>query len=389
MVNKGLGKFKTIFILSLLKAVIITSFYSYFLFFINNIQIELIVFANIFSALIPFLINLSIIIVTLFSLKNTQEKGSKYKEVFKEIMNYGSFITIQALINKYWKEIKTQSIGAFISSNLVVGYTISKRYSEVCTLSIQSLNDPFIVSLSSLDTKKDFKTISKIFQISFKYSFFFISLITGTLIFLGDFFLFFIYGESYLIYSTLLKLFLISIIFNPLGNLFMIFLKATNRVRIIPLLEIGLTIIRIITFYTGLIYFGIYGMMIGIIINRFLIFTLYCFLSKKILKIKLDYLKALKQAFIFFSSLIITMFLGELVLNNLNYSILSILRLTYFKYFNIFNLISFLIIFLTLNFVFKIITKMDIEYIESLFIKEKLTYKFIRIVLKQIKKITR
>jgi len=368
----------------------IIGFYTYFFLFINKIQIELIALVNVFSVLIPFLINCIILVITFLSLKNTKEEGLRYRVIIKEIMNYGSFITIQSLISRFWNEIKTQSIGIFISPNYVLGYTISKRYSEVSTLFIQALNDPFIVTLSTLEPEKDFKAISKIFQVSFKYTFFFISLIIGILIFLSNFFLFFVYGESYLIFSPLLILFLISIIFNPLGAIFMIFLKSLNKVKIMPLLELGVTILRVSTFYTGLIFFGIYGMMIGIIINRFLIFMIYCYLSRKILRIKINYLTPLKQVFIFLISLILPVSLGYFFLNDLYYSLLLMIGApSFLKYFNIINLIFFLICFFSLNFIFKIITKKDIEYIESLFIREKFTYKLMRRLLKQIKRLTR
>ncbi|MHA1284389.1 MAG: lipopolysaccharide biosynthesis protein [Promethearchaeota archaeon] len=389
MVNKGFGKFNFVFILSLTKAFLILSFYFFLFFFINPVRIEYIVFANIFSVLIPLLINLLLVVKIFFSLKKTSEEGLGYKIVFKNIMNYGSYITIQSFINKYWNEIVIQSIGIFQPSYYVVGYTIAKRYRELVTVSIQSLNEPFIVSLSNLNVEKDSKLITKIYQISLKYSFFFISFITGILILLRDFFLFFIYGESYLNFSLILMLFLISLIFNPIGNLFMIFLKALNKVKFIPLIEIIITITGAITLYIGLIYFGIYGMMIGIITNNFFIFVFFTFLNKKILKINLNYFIIFKQIIIFLISILITTFFGVLFFNNLNNHILSFLGLSFFKLLNLFSLALYIITFFILNFVLKVITKTDIEYVESLFTQKKSTYKLLRFILKYLKKITR
>jgi O-antigen/teichoic acid export membrane protein len=388
-IHVGFGRFKFNYIISIIKFIINVGLLLILFLFTEDITIEKIAFINILTVLYPLLISLVVFYYEFLKIKKTEENPSKYKEFFYSTIKYGGYVSTQSALSIIWGEVKKISTNIFVSDELVTGYTIAKRYSEVVSLSIDSFTNPLLVSFSSLSSRNEYNKISKIYKIFFKYSFFLISIVSGILFFLADFFLFFVYGESYLVFSFLLKLFIISMLFNPLGDLFFVGLKSTNQVKKIPTIHSLFLLFRISLFFIGIIFFGIYGAIIGLIIAKSINFALLYYFSSKILKIKLNSSKILLQYLIFIVSLFISLTIGDFILNDLNSAILNSLNLMFFRHINVFTLGVFLILFLSLNFILKIITKSDIEHIEIILTKEKIRYKIIRKFLNKLKLLTR
>ena len=388
-IHVGFGRFKFNYIISIIKFIINAGLLLILFLFNENVTIEKIAIVNILTTLYPLLISFIVFFFSFLKLKKTDEKPLKYKEFFYTAIKYGGFVSTQTAISNIWAEVKKVSTNVFVSEEMTTGYTIAKRYTEVVSLSTSSFANPLLVSFSSLSSKNENTKISKIYKLYFKYSFFLISLVSGVLFLLVDFFLFFVYGEDYLVFSFLLKLFIFTMIFNPIGNLFFVGLKSTNKVKMIPIIDMILFSLRVSFFLIGIIFYGIYGALIGLIMSRFIIFLLLYYFSWKILKIKLNLNKIILQFLIFFSSLFGALIIGDLLLNEVYYIILQNLNLTIFRYMNIFSLGIFLVLFFSLNFILKIITKNDIENVESILTKEKLRYKIIRKFLKILKNIAR
>jgi len=244
-------------------------------------------------------------------------------------------------------------------------------------------------TLSSLDYKENFSKIVKIYKIVFSYSLFFLSLITGILFFFVDFFLSFFYGESYLIYSTLAKLMVISPVFVVLYNLYFSFLRATNQVKL-TLMIFSITFsLSISLFCIGLINFGIIGAVFGLFFSKVFIVFILLFFNIKMTKLKLDYFKMIFSYSIFFISLFVSFLLGNIFLNDLSYQILQFLNLQFFRYINFLQLFIFLIIFFALHIIFKTISKSDLEYVELLFAKDKTSHKIINYFTRFLRKFLR
>ncbi|MFX1378935.1 MAG: oligosaccharide flippase family protein [Promethearchaeota archaeon] len=388
-IHIGFGRFKFNYIISIIKFIINAGLLFLLFLFDENVTIEKIAVINILTVFYPLLISFLVFYFGFLKIKKTDESPLKYKEFFSTAVKYGGFVSIDTLSSNIWGEAKKVVTNVFVSEEMTLGYSIAKRYTEVVTLSISSFTTPLLVSFSSLSSKNETTKISKIYKLYFKYSFFLISIVSGILFVLADFFLFFVYGEDFLVFSFLLKLFIFTLIFNPIGNLFLVGLKSINKVKLIPVIDMILFSIRITAFLIGIIFFGIYGALIGLIISRFIIFLLLYYFSWKILNIKLDLVKIFFQFLIFFSSLFGALIIGDLLLNELYFNILEFFNLSYFSYINLFTLGIFLVLFLFLNFFFKIITRNDIENIESILTKEKLRYKIVRKVLQKLKTIAR
>ena len=382
---EGMGFFKIEFLFSIFRAIINIGALIFIIIFIKPIKIELIAFVNLFSMVIPFLFLIITILIKLSNVKETNDEKLTFKEVLKNTLNYGSYIDGWNISQKIWNEIKKQAIGIFSMTSLVTGYNISKRYSEVTSISITSLTSPLTVSFSSLDSKNQFDQIGKIFKISLRYIIFVLSFLVGILFFFTDFFLFLVYGEDYLIYSLLMKIMLINTFFNPLASLFYSLLKAINKVKLMFKLQILFLSIKIFLFFTFIVYYDIYGAIIGQIIANILHFIVLIYLSKISFKMDINIKKISYQYMIFFVSIGLALILSLLFLDNLNLYILNLLGLTILKNLNLFTVLVFLITFLMLNVILKIITKEDIEYLEGLFSKRKQFHRFLIKILKKLK----
>jgi len=382
----GFNLFKSVFILLLIRNFVSISLLLVYFITIRTIDIEVVAFINLFSSLIPFLVSTFIVTLKIIKINITPENGLRFKEVLDKIIKYGSALSIQTIVSEMWTQSEIQIIGLFETPQWITGYNISNHYSSVNSLFLTALGYPLQYTFSSLDPKEDFSKIVKIYKVVFNFSLFFLTLITGVLFFFVDFFFFFFYGDSYLIYSTLAKLMVISPVFGVLYNLYFSFLRATNRVKLILLIFSITFSFSVSLFLIGLINFGLIGAVLGFLISKVFIQFILLFFNFKITKLKFDYLKMIFNYSIFFLSLFASLFLGNILFIDLNYQILQSLNLLFFKDINFLQLASFLIIFFTLHIIFRTISKNEFEYVELLFTKDKTTHKlisrFIRILSK-------
>lgn len=385
----GFNLFKSVFILLLIRNFVsISLLLSYFI-FIGTIDIEVVAFINLFSSLIPFLVSTFIVALKMIKINVTPENGLNFKEVFEKTLKYGGLLSIQTIASGLWAQSEIQVIGLFEPPEWVTGYSISSHYSSVNGLFLSSLSYPLQYTLSSLDYKENFSKIVKIYKVVFNFSLFFLALITGILFFFVDFFFSFFYGDTYLIYSTLAKLMVISPVFGVLYNLYFSFLRATNQVKL-TLMIFSITFsLSISLFWIGLINFGIIGAVFGLMFSKVFIVFILLFFNNKITKLKFDYLKMIFNYSIFFISLFVSLFLGDIFLNDLNYQILQFLNLLFFRYINFLQIFSFLIIFFALHIIFKTISKSDLENIELIFAKDKASHKMINKFIRFLSKFLR
>ncbi len=385
-IYQGLFKYKLIFLLTLLKfSFYISALVICLIFGITNL--ELIALLNLLSYLIPFLVSFLIFIKIYLNIKPTEEPKDSFKKVLSKMTKYGTPLSISIFLNETWKQFQTPIIGGYEPLSTITGFTISKYYSQISLTAAASFSNPLITSFSSLDIKNEHKQIVQIYNMTFKFSLFFMLLISGGLYILTDFFLMLVYGESYLIYSTIVKLYLITIIFTILGNIFIPLLNAKNKIKIIPLLTIINLFIIIPSFFIGIIFYGIIGAIISLIISKFIVFIIQLILSIKIGNVKIKINKIFFQYLIFFISLFLAVILEELLFREMRINVLQNLNLLFFKNLNVLGLISFLLIYFLLNILFKIFSPKEIEFLEALLSSDKFQYRVIKKFLKFLKKI--
>ncbi|GAH61514.1 unnamed protein product, partial [marine sediment metagenome] len=269
-----------------------------------------------------------------------------------------------------------QIIGIIESSDIVTGYTISKNYSLISLTATSSFSNPLITTFSHLDVNNQDNQINSIFNMVFKFSSFLLLLITGVLFFLSEFFLYIVYGESYLTFTIILKLNLISIVFAGLGNILLPLLNARKKVKLIPLMYAFNLSILITFFLIGLFYYGIIGMLLGLIISKFLIFLTQIIISKRIGKISMNNYKTFFLNLSFFIALIFTSTLSYFLYRNFNLSFL-------------FDMLAFLLIFLGLIILFRIFSHQELNLLESIFISNRRFHIIIRKFINISKKIIR
>jgi len=385
-IYQGLFKYKLIFLLTLLKfSFYVSALIICLIFGITNL--ELIALLNLLSFLIPFLVSSLIFIKIYLNIKPTGEPKDSFKNILSKITKYGTPLSINIFLNETWKQIQTPIIGGYEPLSTITGFTISKYYSHISLTAAASFSNPLITSFSSLDVKKKHNQITQIYNMTFKYSLFLMLLISGALYILTDFFLVLVYGESYLIHSLMVKLLILSIIFTVLGNIFIPLLNAKNKIKILPILTTINLLIIIPSFFIGIVFYGIIGAIIGLIISKFVVFLIQVILSIKIGNVKIKINKIFFQYLIFFISLFLAVILEELLFREMRINILQNLNLLIFKNLNALGLLSFLIIYFLLNILFKIFSHKEIEFLEVLLSSDKFQFRVIKKFLKFLKKI--
>ncbi len=353
--TRALNMFNINLFLLIIKNVIYIGGLLYFFFYIESIKVSYIAVIILFSSVIPFIINCFIIFLKFqFSIKKSEEEGESFKECVKNIYKYGSYLSITDALSAFSVEIKTQLVGIYEITDMVTGYHIAKRYNSVSGSAITPLNRPLSISLTKLYSKDQFHQIQKLFNRIINYSLLLFLLVTGFLFFIADFFLYLIYGEPYLIFSLLVKLSLISIIFNILDSFLGSFLLASNKVKILSVVALVFGPLQLAFFAFGLIFFGIIGGVVFSMIANMITLISYTIILHKF-NLKLDVKKLILLFSIFFISLFSALILETLMLKHIYLSILKNLNLLIFQYFNPLSFVVFLFSFIILNITFKFI----------------------------------
>ena len=358
-------------------------------FYIESNKLIFIGIIYVIAATIPFIINCFIIYFKFkFKIKKTEEDGDTFKECVKLIYNYGTYLSIIEGYSTFCINIKPIFVGVFEVEGMVTGYHIAKRYNSVSTANISPLYRPLSISLTRLYSKEQFDQIQKIYNTIFRYTLLLFLLGTGFFYFIADFFLYFVYGESYLIYSLLVKLSLISIIFTIQDSFLASFLIASKKVKTLAVNALIFGSIQLVFFTIGLILYGIIGSIVFSIIAFIITLIWYTIILNKN-KIKLKSKKIIQIYAIFFISLLSASILESILLKDIYLGILRNLDLLFFQYFNPLSLGLFFIIFIFLIIFLKIITISDVELIEHFFIRDSVSHKNIRKILSISKRFLR
>ena len=387
---RSLNMFRTVLILFFIKYLIqIVSLIYYFVIF-RLISVEALAYITLFSDLVPFIMGfLYIIFIVQFKIENTEEDAQSYSETMKDLYSYGIHLSFQGFMDTFFRNFRIQAVGFFETSDIVTGYSIGVNYRNVALESIASLNKPLIISFSGLDLAEKKDQIFKIFRLTFQYFNFLNLLFIGILYFMADIFLFLIYGVEFLKFSMILKLTIITMMFSVQETLFFALIRSSKKVKFIIPISILSIILRLPIFLIGLFFFGIIGALIGVIISNTLYFIILALLNKKIFEIQLKLGKTALQYLSFVIALGLTIFLEFLFYKDLNYYMLKSLNLLIFKNFVAFSLITFIIVYIALNIVFKILARPDIDSLESFFQKDTSFHKLIRWGFKIMKKFIR
>ncbi|MFX1279837.1 MAG: hypothetical protein ACFFA3_10505 [Promethearchaeota archaeon] len=387
---RSLNMFRTVLVLFFIKYLIqIISLIYYFIFF-RRISVEALAYITLFSDLVPFIMGfLYIFFIVQFKIENTEEDSQSYSETIKDLYSYGIHLSFQGFMDTFFRNFRIQAVGFFETPDIVTGYSIGVNYRNVALESIASLNKPLIISFSGLDLAEKKDQVFKIFRLTFQYFNLLNLLFIGILYFMADIFLFLIYGVAFLKFSMILKLTIITMMFSVQETLFFALIRSSKKVKFIIPISILSIILRLPIFLISLFFFGIIGALIGVIISNTLYFIILALLNKKIFEIQLKLGKTALQYLSFIIALGLTILLEFLFYKGLNYYMLKSLNLLIFKNFVVFSLITFIIVYIALNIIFKILARSDIDSLESFFQKDTSFHKLIRWGFKIMKKFIR
>jgi len=383
-INMGFNKFNWAFFVVIIQySIYIALLLFYFLAF-NSVELETLCIIYVFAAFIPFLINVIYVIFQMRKLKTDDKSSQTLKDDLKEMVKYGGQVRTATFFKDIWGEIQIQSIGVF-KPEMVIGFKISRDLLSVSTNTAVASSYPLTVSFSSFIAKDEKDNITAIYDLLIKYLIILIAFITGILFFCTDLFIVVIYGESRIIYSTIVKLYLFTFVFLILASPFESLLLAENKMKSLIYIKILGLIIRVPLYLFLLINFELVHAVVGIIISNLIFSVLYLIITIKVGKIKLNLNKVLFLYLAFFVSIIITSTLEFYLLNPINELFFG--GLPYGQTFNIFSLLTFLLVFMLLIIQFKLLTKSDINNLQAFFISEKKKHKATNKVLNFLKKL--
>jgi O-antigen/teichoic acid export membrane protein len=389
-IDRALNMFNFVFYLLIIRYIFHIGGLLFIFLFFETIELSNIALIILISNLIPFVINCIFVFISVkYTIEKTNEKKLSIKETFKYLYSYGSPLSVKNFIDSLIKETRIVVIRFFESPEFITGYSIANNYKAVSAQTFQSLPDPLTISFTELYSKQKIGDIKKIYDTVFQFFIFIILLLTGLLIFVADFFLYIIYGVSYLKFSLLLKLATLSLIFNVIGIFFQALLRASNKVKYIIPVSLLVSSITFGFFLIGLVIFGIHGAVLGIFFGSMINFFIFIFVNLKMFNLKTNIKEIIFQYVIFFASLGITLLLEVLITRNLNSIILEFLHLSFLNHIQFLSILIFLILFLSLNIVLKIINKANIEYVEAFLAKETLMNKILKKGLKYLKRIVK
>jgi len=378
-INKGLNLFKTVFILLIVRYIFNIGALIFCIFVLNTVDLEVIALINVLSLLLPFLLNCIVVFIKYKRIKDDNQKQFSIKTHLRNTIKYGANIKLGQFFSEIWAQIQPLSIGTFSTSNFVTGFTIARNYSVFSSSMTISFVSPLTISFSRLDVQKKHKQIENLYNVFLIYSLFLLLLITGILYFCADIFLVFVYGQSYLDFSLLLKIMLFTIVFLGIGTPYESLMLAIGKSKWIFRYRFLAFLIRLPLFLFFLLNFDLIWALVSIVISNLIITGIASILSIKIGKIRLNLKKIFLLMVSFFLALTIAIIVDNLILNEFNSLI----------FLNLWTIGLFLLTFFLFLFLTKIFSVKDIEYLEDLLSKETKTQNLLKKGLKILKKIIR
>ncbi|MFX0059065.1 MAG: lipopolysaccharide biosynthesis protein, partial [Candidatus Heimdallarchaeota archaeon] len=354
-----------------------------------TVQIEHLAIINLLTALFPLIFEILIIILKFP--KRASESGERltFKIFLKKVLKYGSFLRIQGLLGEIFVQSQTQAIGIYENPEWVTGNSVSKTYTATSGMFLNSLNGSLLYSFSSIDYKKEYESLTRVFNNILIYTIYIFLMISGILFLFSEFFLGLIFGDDYVQFSILIKLILIGNTISIYGSLYIILLRTTYRIKQQIILIIIAFPLQVIVFFIGIINFGLVGFLFLDIIHRAIWLVVFLVASIKIMKVNVKFLKVFSLYLTFFLSLFLSIILGDLFLNNISYQFWQLLNFILIDRLNFLTILIFLILFIGLNILIKTFTKKDLESIEFLFSKDTRSNRFIKRFLKFLKRFLR
>ena len=388
-INKGLNLFKTVFMLLLVKYIFNVSALIFCIFVLNTVDLEVIALINVLSLLFPFLINCLVVLIKYKRIKGDNQKQFSIKSHLRNTIKYGTNIKLGQFFSEIWAHIQPLSIGTFSTPNFVTGFTIGRNYSLFSSSMTISFASPLTISFSRLDVNKKHKQIEILYNVFLIYSLFLLLLITGILYFCADIFLVFVYGQSYLDFSLLLKIMLFTIVFLGIGTPYESLMLAIGKSKWIFRYRLLAFLIRLPLFLFFLLSFDLIWALVSIVISNLIITGIASILSIKIGKIHLNLKKIFLMLGSFFLALTIAIITDNVILNEFNSLILQSINPSSLKYLNLWTIGLFLLTFFLFLFLTKMFSVKDIEYLEDLLSRETKTQNLLKKGLKILKKIIR
>ncbi|MFW9989793.1 MAG: oligosaccharide flippase family protein [Candidatus Odinarchaeota archaeon] len=389
-INRGFNRFNYNFLFLIVKELIYIVPLVVFFILRIEIEIEIVAWITLISSLLPFTLNSIIVFMMVSKIKSTGSKPDSLKQDLSKTFKYGGYMGFNDLIERLWIQAQKQGIGFIISANVVTGYEISLNYQKLNDYVINSFNFPLLTSFTSLNTKKSYEQIETIYRITYKVTLFVLLIISGILFFSVEFVLDFAFLEYRLIYSNFLRLIVLASIFKILAIFVQSHLNAQHKVKLTLFLRIIYTSISIPLFFIGLIFFGVEGAIIyGLIFGNILSMIIQIFATYKYGEIKLDIKKIIIQYITFLVPLSITIVLKELIFNQATEGFIQILGFSLFKNLDFLSIITFLILFMIMNFLLRTVNSSDISYFQSLLDENRFFDKILLRSLNLMKKFTR
>jgi O-antigen/teichoic acid export membrane protein len=388
-IQQGLNMFNTIFFILIIKYVFHITTLIFCIIFITPIQVELVALINLLAFLIPFIINSVIILLKYWKIKADSHESITYSEFYKETTRYGLNLRIGSFFSEIWTEIQTISIALFATAGMVTGFNIARNYSVISSSITITFLSPLTITFSRLFVKKGYEQIKIIYNIFLISSLFILLFISGILLLCTDIFLVFIYGSSYLEYSSIVIVMLLTIIFLGIGSPFEAYMRSINNTKWILWYRLIAFTLRVPFFLFFLIFFGLFWAILSLIFVHLLIAILSMILGSKVGGIKIE----IKNTFLLFIAFGLalggTSLLDILFLDNLNYMLFQALNLLNLNYINLFSLLIFIILFFGFMYLFKIFSPKNLEYFESIIESNSKLGIILKRVLNMMKKFSR
>lgn len=388
-INKGLNLFKTVFMLLLVRYGFNISALIFCIIILNNVNLEVLALVNVLSLLFPFILNCFVVLIRYIRIKDDNEKHFSIKSYLRNTIKFGTYIKFGQSFSEIWAQIQPLSIGTFSTPNFVTGFTIARNYSLFSSSMTISFVSPLTISFSRLNAKQKHKQIENLYNVFLIYSLFLLLLITGLLYFCADIFLVFVYGQSYLDFSLLLKIMLFTIVFLGIGTPYESLMLAKGKSKWIFRYRFLAFLIRLPLFLFFLLNFELIWALFSIVISNLLITIIASILSIKIGKIRLNLKKIFLMLGSFFLALTMSIIIDNIILNEFNSFILQSINLSSLKHLNLWTIGLFFLIFFLFLFLTKMFSVKDIEYLEELLSKETKTQNLLKKGLNILKKLIR
>lgn len=256
---------------------------------------------------------------------------------FKELFSFGSFVLLSSIITTLSNNIQTLIIGKLFNTNTLGMYTQAKQLRDIPSTSISSIISQVLYPVFS-NIQDNNKEIGQYLNKSISLISYITTVIIGLLILTAEPLIIIIYSEKWIDCVPLFQILCLGGIFLGVQDINYYVIASKGKSKILFYANLSQVVLGIAIMLLGGIYYGIYGLLVAMVISTFIFYCVYASIATHYLHLSI--FTQIKNIFIHLAIGAIAVIATHIICKGFHTSFVLEITLNFFIYISTFILLS-------------------------------------------------